>query len=189
MWATAIGTGGFFCWYSYIAPLLTEVTHFDAGSVPYIMALAGAGMCVGNVIGGKIADQFSVAHACGYILVALMASLLSVYLFSEYKIAMLITTFITGALVLTLSAPIQILMIQTAVGAETLASAVLQACFNTGNALGAFLGGLPLVAGYSYASPQWVGVTMAGLGALGIVILLLDRKTASQLDLEMTSHL
>ena len=77
-----------------------------------------------------------------------------------------------------LSAPIQMLMIQTAKGAETLASATLQACFNIGNALGAFLGGLPLVAGYSYASPQLVGVIMAALGIMAIAVLLrLNKKT------------
>src|SRR5215217_3516380 len=52
----AIGTGGLFSWYSYIAPLLTEVSGFSAGSITYILVIAGAGMMVGNFIGGKLAD-------------------------------------------------------------------------------------------------------------------------------------
>lgn len=55
----AIGTGGFFCWYSYIAPLLTEVAGFDDDSIMYILVLAGLGMVVGNFIGGRLADRFS----------------------------------------------------------------------------------------------------------------------------------
>ena len=172
MWATAIGTGGFFCWYSYIAPLLTEESGFSPVHVPYIMALAGAGMCIGNLIGGKLADRYSHVKLCALFLAGMMISLLAVYFLAEYRAAMLMSTLITGALVMMLSAPIQMLMIQTAKGAETLASAALQACFNIGNALGAFLGGLPLVMGYSYASPQLVGMLMAGLGLMAIVMLL-----------------
>ena len=172
MWATAIGTGGFFCWYSYIAPLLTEESGFSPVHVPYIMALAGAGMCIGNLIGGKLADRYSHVKLCALFLAGMMVSLLAVYFLAEYRAAMLMSTLITGALVMMLSAPIQMLMIQTAKGAETLASAALQACFNIGNALGAFLGGLPLVMGYSYASPQLVGMLMAGLGLMAIVMLL-----------------
>ncbi|WP_432713795.1 MFS transporter, partial [Pedobacter sp.] len=60
---TSIGTGGLFCWYSYIAPLLTEVGGFSGDSITYILILAGLGMFVGNLIGGKLADRFSPAKA------------------------------------------------------------------------------------------------------------------------------
>lgn len=56
---TAIGFGGLFAWISYIAPLLTDVSKFDAKDVPYILILAGLGMVVGNFTGGKLADKFS----------------------------------------------------------------------------------------------------------------------------------
>ena len=64
------------------------------------------------------------------------------------------------------------LMIRTAKGAEMIASASLQGSFNIGNALGAFLGGLPLIAGFSYASPNLVGITMSILGVLFTVVFL-----------------
>ena len=82
------------------------------------------------------------------------------------------TTFITGALTMAVAPSIQMLMVQTAKGAETLASSVLQACFNIGNALGAFLGGLPLVAGYDFRSPQLVGLVMALFGVAAIRVLI-----------------
>ena len=172
MFATAIGTGGCFCWISYIAPLVTEVSGFAPSSVPYMMALAGAGMCVGAIVGGKLADRYSPAKTTMALLFAMACSLLSVYLLAEYRVGALVTTFITGALTMAVAPSIQMLMVQTAKGAETLASSVLQACFNIGNALGAFLGGLPLVAGYDFRSPQLVGLVMAlfGVAAIGVLI-------------------
>ena len=184
MFATAIGTGGCFCWISYIAPLLTEVTRFNATSVPYMMSLAGAGMCVGTIIGGKLADKFSPAKTTGAILLATAFMLLLVYFVAASSIGMLVSTFVMGALVMAIAPPIQTLMVQTARGAETLASSILQACFNIGNALGAFLGGLPLVAGYDLRSPQLVGVIMALLGVGAIGVLLARSKAPSSLAVQ-----
>ncbi|GHA71174.1 MFS transporter AraJ [Formosimonas limnophila] len=184
MLATAIGTGGCFCWMSYIAPLLTDVSGFDASSVPYIMALAGAGMCVGTIIGGRMADRYSPALTTGALLLAMAVALILVYLLAGSQIGMLIMTFITGALVMAVAPPIQMLMLQSAKGAETLASSVLQACFNIGNALGAFLGGLPLVAGYDFRSPQLVGLAMALFGVLAIGVLMNGWRNRVSSELE-----
>ncbi|HEY9044249.1 MAG TPA: MFS transporter [Ohtaekwangia sp.] len=169
---TAIGTGGLFCWISYIAPLLTNVSGFSADQVPFILSWAGLGMLVGNLMGGWLADRYSPAKTSFALLLCMVASLILVSFFSQYKSIALITTFITGALSFSLAAPIQMLMIQTARGAEMFAAAVSQACFNIGNALGAFLGGLPLMAGYSYTSPEWVGVFMALIGAASAAMLI-----------------
>ncbi|HVV06586.1 MAG TPA: MFS transporter, partial [Puia sp.] len=54
---TAIGTGGLFAWISYIAPLMTDVSHFSANTVSYIMILAGLGLVIGNFAGGKLPDR------------------------------------------------------------------------------------------------------------------------------------
>lgn len=161
----AIGTGGLFCWISYISPLLTEVSGFSADTVPYILAFAGLGMCAGNLMGGWLADRFSPVWTALSLLLAMSVSLVLVSLLSEFKVLSLAMTFTTGALAFSLAAPIQMLMIQSARGSEMFAAAVAQACFNIGNALGAYLGGLPLAAGYSYTSPEWVGVAMALVGA------------------------
>ncbi|MGL4767419.1 MAG: MFS transporter [Formosimonas sp.] len=172
MLATAIGTGGCFCWISYIAPLLIDISGFAPHHVPYIMALAGAGMCVGAVAGGKLADAFSPERTTGGVFLATIVALGLVYALADSRAAMLILTFVTGALVMGIAAPIQTLMVNSATNAETLASSVLQACFNIGNALGAFLGGLPLVAGWDYRSPQLVGMLMASVGLAAIVLLI-----------------
>ncbi|HEY0176235.1 MAG TPA: MFS transporter, partial [Pedobacter sp.] len=80
-------------------------------------------------------------------------------------------TFITGGLAFAVIAPMQMLMIGAAKGAEMLASSSMQASANTGNALGAFLGGLPIAAGFGYTSPEYVGALMAFAGFLLCLLL------------------
>lgn len=168
----AVGTGGLFCWISYIAPLLTDISGFSAEQVPYILILAGVGMVVGNFVGGRLADRFSPATTVLTLLLIMAINLLTVFFFSDIKIISLLLVFLTGSLSFAVVAPVQMLMIQAAKGAEMIASASIQASFNIGNALGAFLGGLPLVAGYNYASPNLVGVAMALTGSLTALILI-----------------
>lgn len=179
---TSFGFGGLFCWISYIAPLLTDISKFSAETVPYILILAGLGMVVGNFIGGKLADAFSPARTIIILLLVMAADLILVYLFSGNQYASLTLVFLTGAISFAVVAPIQMLMIQTATGAEMIASAAIQAAFNIGNALGAFLGGLPLVAGYSYASPNLVGVVMSLVGLLITLFFIRHRKKALKLQ-------
>ncbi|ALL07236.1 hypothetical protein AQ505_18130 [Pedobacter sp. PACM 27299] len=175
----AIGTGGLFSWYSYIAPLLTDVSGFSADSITYILVLAGLGMLVGNFIGGKLADRFSPAKASVSLLIAMAVSLFIVHYVSYNQTLSLVMTFITGAIAFAVAAPIQMLMINTAKGSEMIAASVSQASFNIGNALGAFLGGLPLAAGYDYTSPVWVGTVMALIGAVFAWLLISRTKRLS----------
>jgi DHA1 family arabinose polymer transporter-like MFS transporter len=161
----SIGTGGLFTWYSYIAPLMTDVAGFSPEAVTYILMLAGLGMMAGNFIGGLLADKYSPAKASGVLLLAMVVSLTIVHFVSGNQVFALIMTFITGAVAFSLAAPIQMLMIQSAKGSEMLAASASQASFNIGNALGAFFGGLPLVYGFDYTSPAYVGAAMALIGA------------------------
>lgn len=173
---TAIGFGGLFAWISYIAPLLTTISKFSPEDVSYILILAGFGMVVGNFMGGKLADKFSPAPTTLALLFAMSIDLILVYFFSFNQYASLFLTFLTGCISFAVIAPIQMLMIKTAKGSEMIASASLQGSFNIGNALGAFLGGLPLAAGYSYASPNLVGVAMAVIGMIITLVLMQIHK-------------
>lgn len=179
---TAIGFGGLFAWISYIAPLLINVSKFGEGDVSYILILAGLGMVVGNFAGGKLADKYSPAPTTLALLFVMSIDLVLVYFFSSNQYISLFLTFLTGAISFSVIAPIQMLMIRTAKGAEMIASASLQGSFNIGNALGAFLGGLPLTAGYSYESPNLIGVGMSIVGMLITVTLIKIRKNDLKLQ-------
>lgn len=172
---TAIGTGGLFCWISYIAPLMTEVSNFSASAVPYILVVAGFGMVIGNFIGGKLADQLKPVNACIVLLVAMAVTLLLIYFFSWSQVMSVILTFAAGSCSLALAAPIQMLMIESSKGAEMIGASITQAAFNLGNALGAYLGGLPIAAGLGYTSPSIVGLIMA-LGGIGFAWLLVMQQ-------------
>lgn len=179
---TAIGFGGLFAWISYIAPLLTNVSKFAEGDVSYILILAGLGMVVGNFAGGKLADKYSPAPTTLTLLFVMSVDLILVYFFSSNQYVSLFLTFLTGAISFSVIAPIQMLMIRTAKGAEMIASASLQGSFNIGNALGAFLGGLPLTAGYSYASPNLIGVGMSVIGMIITITLIKMHKSNLKLQ-------
>ena len=172
---TAIGTGGLFCWISYIAPLMTEVSNFSASVVPYILMVAGLGMVIGNFIGGKLADNLKPVTACIVLLLAMAVTLLLIYFFSWSQTMSILLTFAAGSCSLALAAPIQMLMIESSKGAEMIGASITQAAFNLGNALGAYLGGLPIAAGLGYTSPSIVGLIMA-LGGIGFAWLLVNQQ-------------
>ena len=180
----AVGTGGFFCWYSYIAPLLTEVAGFSDDSIMYILVLAGLGMVVGNFIGGRLADRYSPLYTSAGLLFAMAISLTILYFVSHNQILTLVSTFVTGAIAFAMLSPLQMLMINTAKGAEMLAASVSQASFNIGNALGAYLGGLPIAAGLGFNSPEWVGASLAIGGVLVSFVLMFHLKQNKEIRLQ-----
>ena len=161
-----IGFGGLFSWFSYIAPLLTEVSRFSSENISYLMVLAGAGMVIGNYLGGILADKLNPIKATALLLLLMVIALLLVFLLSENKIASLILTFICGALSMAAGSPLNILMLRAAKNSEMMAAAFMQAAFNIANSLGAFLGGIPLSLGLTYNYPSLVGVVLAGLGLI-----------------------
>ena len=161
-----IGFGGLFSWFSYIAPLLTEVSRFSSENISYLMVLAGAGMVIGNYLGGILADKLNPIKATALLLLLMVIALLLVFLLSENKIASLILTFICGALSMAAGSPLNILMLRAAKNSEMMAAAFMQAAFNIANSLGAFLGGIPLSIGLTYNYPSLVGVALAGLGLI-----------------------
>lgn len=161
---TAIGFGGLFTWFSYITPLMTVVAGIKESQMAYIMILAGAGMVVGNLVGGYISDRLSPEKTCALLLFLMMSALGGVFFLSEYQNIALALTFICGALSMSVAAPINIMMMKAAPKSEMMAAAFMQAAFNIANAMGAFLGGIPLEHGYAYNYPSLVGVFMTLIG-------------------------
>lgn len=163
---TAIGFGGLFTWFSYITPLMTEVSGIQQGNMAYVMVLAGGGMVVGNLVGGYLADRMGAAQTSALLLFLMMLALGGVFFFSSMKIPSLILTFLCGGLSMSVAAPVNIMMMRAAPGGEMMAAAFMQAAFNIANALGAYLGGIPLEHGMAYTYPSLVGVGMAFIGLM-----------------------
>lgn len=166
---SAIGFGGLFAWFSYITPLMTNVSKFPTDSIAYIMVLAGSGMVVGNFLGGIMSDKMRPALAAAILFTAMVLALICVFFFSENKIISLVLTFICGVLSMSVGTPINIIMLRTAKNSEMMAAAIMQAAFNIANSLGAFFGGLPLEYGLTYNYPSLVG---AGLSIIGLILCL-----------------
>lgn len=162
----SIGTGGLFAWMSYIDPLMTNIGHIAPERVTFIMLLVGLGMFVGNLLGGKLADTISPVRATIICFSAMAICLIMVYFTIYIEGAAYFWAFVTGMISFTIGSPLQMVLIKSAKGSETIAAAGGQASFNLGNTFGAFFGGIPLTLGFAYNSPLLVGVAMASIGVL-----------------------
>ncbi|RXM53862.1 MFS transporter [Chryseobacterium sp. CH25] len=160
----AIGFGGLFTWLSYITPLMTGISGVESSQMAYIMVLAGAGMVVGNLAGGIVSDKLGPEKTCALLIFLMMISLVGVFLLSEHQNIAFILTFMCGALSMSIAAPINIMMMKAAPKSEMMAAAFMQAGFNIANAMGAFLGGIPLEYGLPFNYPSLVGVGMTFIG-------------------------
>ncbi|WP_328294410.1 MFS transporter [Kineococcus sp. NBC_00420] len=189
-WTLAITTVGFasmFTVLSYVSPLLTEVAGFSEGSVSWVLILFGLGATFGNVLGGRLADWRPYRTlAVGF--VAQVVVFGAVYLLAESKVAVAVGVFLFAFTGFTMSAPIQTRGITAAGGGASMASAAMQAAFNVGNAMGAFLGGLAIDGGFGYASTALVALVLAllGLAILGEATRV-DKNGRAPLDPEVAA--
>lgn len=173
---TTIGTGGFFAWYSYIAPLLTEVAQFSDNVVSYAMIIAGLGMFVGNFLGAKMANLFTPLRSVMISLLAMSVVLILNSFLASSGVLALVLTFVIGLIAFSISTPIQMAIINTAKGSEMIGSSMNQSAFNMGNAMGAYLAGLPIAYSYSVTSSSLVGAALAFSGSIIAISILLYRQ-------------
>ncbi|GAA4399432.1 MFS transporter [Fodinibacter luteus] len=163
----AVGFGGMFAMYSYIAPTVTEVTGLPASAVPLFLLVFGGAGFVGNLVAGRMGD-WSVIRSVVIGLAGLGVSLGLFALVAPYAVPALVVLAVAAILASVLVINLQLRLMQVAGTAQTLAAASNHAALNLANALGAWVGGVVIAAGYGYRAPSVVGV---GLAALGLVIL------------------
>ncbi|GHA88286.1 MFS transporter [Streptomyces termitum] len=174
---TVLGFGGVFAAVTYIAPMMTEVAGYSAGAVTWLLVLFGAGMFLGNLLGGRYADRALMPLL--YTTLGGLSLVLALFtVTAHHKVLAAISLVLVGALGFATVPPLQKRVLDQAHGAPTLASAVNIGAFNLGNALAAWLGGLVIAAGLGYTAPHWVGALLA-TAALGLALwsAALERRT------------
>jgi DHA1 family inner membrane transport protein len=164
----AVGFGGLFSVFSYIASTATEVAGMPEGAVPVMMALFGSGMIVGNLVGAWFADRNLMA-TIGGVLASSAVVMTVLWLTAENPYMLSACVFLVGCSV-AIGPALQTRLMDVAADAQTLAAALNHSAFNIANALGAWLGGLAIAAGYGFASTGWVGAALAvaGLAVFGL---------------------
>ncbi|TCQ77663.1 multidrug resistance protein [Ochrobactrum sp. BH3] len=181
---TALGYGGTFVAFTYLTPILQDITGFAEGSVSYILVLYGIAIAIGNIVGGRISNDNPVRALT--VLFVLQAIVLVLFSFSAVSpFFTLITLAALGFLQFANVPGLQLYVVQLAKeyrpGAVDVASALNIAAFNLGIALGAWLGGVVVESQLGLIATPWVGAILVG-GALVLTVLsgVLDRRTETR---------
>ncbi|MFD4434075.1 MFS transporter [Nocardia sp. NPDC058497] len=161
----AIGFGGMFAVYTYIATTMTDVAGMPIGAVPIVLALFGLGMIAGSILGGIMADR-GVDRSIFVAMIAMVVILAGFVLAAHNPVTAGIGAFLVGASGAALAPGLQTRLMDVAADAQTLAAALNHAALNIANAAGAWLGGLVIAAGLGYTAPAAVGALLAVLGLL-----------------------
>ena len=162
---TVFGFGGMFVVFTYIAPMLTQLTRVSEQAVSLVLLVFGGGLVVGNIVGGKLADRYLEATLIGS-LVAL-AAVLGLMTFAVHdEIAMVIFVALLGAASFATVPPLQMWVLEKSNGAgQSLASSFNIGAFNLGNALGAWLGGMTIDHGPGLTALPWVAALLPLIAA------------------------
>ncbi|MFF7790086.1 MFS transporter [Streptomyces sp. NPDC007991] len=171
--ATALGYGGMFGAFTYIAYTFTEVSGFASGDVAWLLMVYGVGLVVGNLVGGRAADR----DRDRALVLALLGLTLTLVLFgllagsATASVALVFVMGVTGFA----GVPGMITRVTDFAHGAALAASANVSASNVGNALGAWLGGLAITAGLGYTSPLYVG---AGIALLSTVIMVIAARKA-----------
>ena len=175
---TALAFGAVYAPFTYIAPLMTDVAGFTAGALPWLLALFGLGLVVGNVIGARAADR----RLMGTIVTASIAMLIVLLAFrwtAHSRLPAVATLFVLGVVAYATVPGLTTRVITAADGdaQNLLASSAAVSAFNLGNAAGAYLGGRAITAGWGYDSTPLVGAAMeAGALVVAVVLIAVARR-------------
>ncbi|MEU9389779.1 MFS transporter [Streptomyces sp. NPDC048324] len=177
---TVAGFGALFSAYSYITPMLTDAAGYADTSVTLLLALFGVGATIGNLLGGRLADHSLRGTLFGGLVsLAAVLALFPLLMSAQWSAAIAVT--LLGAAAFVTGSPLQLMVMEKASAAPSLASSANQAAFNLANAGGAWIGGVALAAGFGVTSPAPAGAMLAvlGLGVAGVAYAV-DRRRVPQ---------
>ncbi len=177
MLISAVSSASLFSVFTYIAPILETVTRISPHAVTLMLLLFGAGLTLGNFLGGRLGDRRLMPSVIG-ILLALIPVLALFTVTSRALVPAAATIFVWGTLVFALVPPLQMRVVSEALRAPNLASTLNQGAFNLGNAAGAWIGGLGLTIGMRYGTLPWIAAALETAAlALSILSHRLDVRT------------
>jgi DHA1 family inner membrane transport protein len=164
--------------FTYITPILENVTLISPHEVTLMLLLFGIGLTAGNFLGGWLGDWKLMPSVIG--ILALLIPVLSLFtLTSASLVPAAVTIFCWGLLAFALISPLQMRVVNEAAQAPNLASTLNQGAFNLGNAAGAWIGGLALTNGLAYRELPWIGVALAAVAfTLSVLSHRLDVKAS-----------
>lgn len=176
---TAVGNVGIVTVFTYLAPLLTQVSGFSAGAIPVLLLVYGAGAVLGNFLGGWLSDQALMPSLAG--LLAVLAAVLGLFwLVSGLQVLAAVLTFVIGVLAFAVIPGMQTRVVSSASAAPTLAVAVNASGFQLAAAVAGWLGGQVVTAGLGLRSIYLVGALLTGAGlVVALSILRRDRAGAA----------
>jgi DHA1 family inner membrane transport protein len=171
----AVGFGGLFAVYSYVSPLLTETAGLRLSAVPLVLALFGAGMTIGTLAGGRLADRSVIKTTLvGFAFTALI--LLGIGLMASRAWVAVAGIFSLGIVTQILAIAFQGRLMDLSPSAPSLGASLCHSGLNIANAAGAWLGGLVLAAGYGNLAPAWVGFCLTIVGGLMFLVSVRPRR-------------
>lgn len=177
---TALGYGGSFIAFTYLAPILQQVSGFPASSVGLVMLVYGVSVAFGNIWGGKLADHKGPIAALQIVFALLALVLLALAFTAHDKWLAVATVLAWGAVAFGNVPGLQVYVVQQAERdaphAIDVASGLNIAAFNVGIAFGAWAGAL-IVTRFGLMATPWIGAAVV-LGALGLTTFAgwLDRR-------------
>ncbi|SDD74842.1 MFS transporter [Glycomyces harbinensis] len=177
---TMLGWGAAYAAITFLEPMLTRVSGFDASVVPWLLVLFGIGLTIGNLLGGRLADRAFTPAMFGTMTAAIGA--LIVFAFAvHHQVPAVIMVFVLGAASFAMVPVFQTRIMDAAKEAPLLASSTNASAFNVGIALSAWLGGVAIDGGHGLVAPVWIGVAL-GAAALAVaaVSTVIERRSAHQ---------
>lgn len=178
MFVGAIGFAGMFCVFSYLAPTMIHVTGVPEAWTPFGLVAFGIGGILGNLAGGWLFDRLQFRAAA--VILVWSALLLVVFPFAAHSMWTLLPAVVAVGTMGALAPVLQAHLMDVARGAQTLAAASNHSAFNAANALGPWLGGMAITAGYGWTSTGYVGAATA-IG--GLLVYLLARRDGRRAQL------